>query len=324
MPTVLVLTNSYDDAHVNAVTEHIHLMGGKVFRVDTDRLLSGEQNIAWDCQSSSCRIVQDRGGSFDLFNVSAVWFRKPFGFGKHGFAERSIDDPVQREVVEREVHDVIDGLCLSLSSRRWINHPKDMSLARLKPFQLQLAHSVGLAVPDSIITNDPATARTFCGRFATVFKMLSSQSLEYSDKTYYVDTTLMTDGLIERLDFIRSQPILLQRCIDKIAELRVTYVDGEVFVAKQTVTVDTSQVDWRSLQNAPGSTYEPSSIPSRLITQIRSLMERLNLKFAAIDFAVDRDETLWFLEVNPNGQWLGYTDEIGLPAASAMARLLVS
>lgn len=321
MSTVLVLTNSYDDAHVNAVAKHIISSGDKIFRVDTDKLLKGEQCVAWDYQSSSCTIRSERE-SFDLFDASAVWFRKPFGFGsKHGFAE-SIKDPVQRRVVEREVHDIVDGVCLVLSSKRWVNHPKDMSLARLKPFQLQLARSIGLAVPDSIITNDPIEARAFCGQSATVFKMLSSQSLEYGDAAYYVGKTLMTDELIGKLDFIRSQPILPQRCINKVAELRVTYIGGKVFAARQTVFANTSAIDWRSLQNTRYSVYEPYSIPTRLIAQIRSLMKSLNLEFAAIDFAVDCDETLWFLEVNPNGQWLGYTDEIGLPAAFAMARLL--
>ena len=180
---------------------------------------------------------------------------------------------------------------------------------------------MGFCVPDSIITNDPEEAKLFC-QVPTVFKMLAKQSFEYGDKFYSVDTTLMTDELIANLSFIRSQPILLQRCVEKIAELRVTYVGGEVFVAKQTTSVEGAPVDWRPLQGTQDSMYEPWDASPGFVAQIQSLMKRLNLKFAAIDFAVDSDGVLWFLEVNPNGQWLGYTDEIGMPAAASMARLL--
>ena len=250
-----------------------------------------------------------------------------FGSENHlGLAEgiglvELIKEPVQREIVEREVRDIVSGLCTVLNSRRWVNHPNDMSQARLKPYQLKLARSMGFCVPDSIITNDPEEAKLFC-QAPTVFKMLAKQSFEYGDKFYSVDTTLMTDELIANLSFIRSQPILLQRCVEKIAELRVTYVGGEVFVAKQTTSVEGAPVDWRPLQGTQDSMYDPWDTSPGFVAQIQSLMKRLNLKFAAVDFAVDSDGVLWFLEVNPNGQWLGYTDEIGMPAAASMARLL--
>lgn len=320
MPTVLVLTNSYDDAHVNAVARCVHRAGNRILRVDTDRILRGDNYLVWDYQSDRV-LLRTETNSLDLLESDSIWFRKPFGFGgRHGLVEL-IKEPVQREIVEREVRDIVSGLCTVLNSRRWVNHPNDMSQARLKPYQLKLARSMGFCVPDSIITNDPEEAKLFC-QAPTVFKMLAKQSFEYGDKFYSVDTTLMTDELIANLSFIRSQPILLQRCVEKIAELRVTYVGGEVFVAKQTTSVEGAPVDWIPLQGTQDSIYEPWDTSPGFVAQIQSLMKRLNLKFAAIDFAVDSDGVLWFLEVNPNGQWLGYTDEIGMPAAASMARLL--
>lgn len=320
--SIVVLTNSYDDAHVGAVSQHLTELGQHLLRVNIDDLLKGRQSITWNYQSSRV-IASSADRDVDLSKVKSVWFRKPFGFGsKYGFAE-SINDIAQRRVVEQEVRDIVNGLGAALASSRWTNHPREINQARLKPYQLQLARSLGLLVPDSIITNDPTVARSFCKEFPAVFKMLTSQVLEYGEAAYGVDTTLMTDDLIDRLDFIRSQPILLQRHIDKTAELRVTCIGDEVFVARQTVEESVSStVDWRDLQDSTNSRYEPWSIPPKLVAQIQSLLKSLNLTFAAIDFAVDRNKTPWFLEVNPNGQWLGYTDEIGIPAAASMARLL--
>ena len=323
MSSIVVLTNSFDDAHVNAVADPLRELGHEVIRMNTDKILLGDQSIVWDYQSGGILLeTHDEENCVDLSSVDSVWYRKPFGFGRLGFAE-IVKDPIQRNVVESEVRHIIDGLCMALGSKLWVNHPIDIYRARLKPFQLQIARSIGLNVPDSIITNDPREAREFCAAQPTVFKMLASQSVEYRGTTYSVDTTLVTPGLMAKFDFIRSQPVLLQRYIDKHAELRVTYVNGEVLVARQTLSCDVSTVDWRSLQNCRISKYEAWHVSSTLVMQLQLLMRSLNLKFAAIDFVVDGSGMLWFLEVNPNGQWLGYTNEIGMPAAKFMAELLV-
>ena len=57
---------------------------------------------------------------------------------------------------------------------------------------------------------------------------------------------------------------------------------------------------------------------------MRRLLALLRLRFAALDFAVDRDERWWFLEVNPNGQWLWLELELGLPLVASMVDLLTA
>jgi len=142
LSTVLVLTNSYDDAHVNAVARCVHRAGNRILRVDTDRILRGDNYLVWDYQSDRV-LLRTETNSLDLLESDSIWFRKPFGFGgRHGLVEL-IKEPVQREIVEREVRDIVSGLCTVLNSRRWVNHPNDMSQARLKPYQLKLARSMG-------------------------------------------------------------------------------------------------------------------------------------------------------------------------------------
>lgn len=322
MSKVLVLTNSLDLPHVQVIEHHLNQRGHDLVRLDVDLVLRGEQSVTWDYQANSLRL-RTEDGSVELLDVDSVWFRKPFGFGANfGFAE-TIRDPVQRMMVEKEARDIVEGLCAVLQSKRWINHPHQINQARLKPYQLHLAWSLAMKMPDSIITSDPDEARAFCAKGPTVFKALATQALDYDEVVSTIDTTLITDELLPKLDFIRAQPILLQRCIDKSAELRVTCVGRELFVAKQTLSAPSDEVDWRSLQDSDISTYERSEVSPELEFQILQMMSLLDLKFAAMDFAVDHQGQPWFLEVNPNGQWLGYTDSIGMPAAAAMARLLV-
>ncbi|SMD27483.1 MvdC/MvdD family ATP grasp protein [Kibdelosporangium aridum] len=326
MKTVLVLTNSYDDCHVEAVRKHLIEMGHSLVRLDTDSIIRGDDQFLWDYRSRRKLLVKSNE-TIQLDKVNSVWFRKPFGFtSTFGFAE-SIRDPVQRAALQKEVQDVINSVCITLDDRTWLNRPQEMFRARLKPYQLEIAHKVGLLVPDTIITNDPRCALEFCSLGATVFKPIAEPHLEYGDGSYDVDTTLITEQHIDRIDLIRSQPTLLQRYIQKSHELRVTCVGDELFIAKQTLNEashsDSSVVDWRALQFNGGSSYTAGVLPSEVAAKIRSLLRELDLAFAAIDLAVDRDGNHYFLEVNPNGQWLGYTDEIGLPAAASVAKFLV-
>ncbi|MNZ28723.1 hypothetical protein D3C78_459550 [compost metagenome] len=47
-------------------------------------------------------------------------------------------------------------------------------------------------------------------------------------------------------------------------------------------------------------------------------MRRLNLRYGAIDFVCDPQGNLWFLEINPNGQWAWIENLTGYPIAEAI------
>ncbi len=53
-------------------------------------------------------------------------------------------------------------------------------------------------------------------------------------------------------------------------------------------------------------------------------MGTLRLRYGALDFAVDGADRWWFLEVNPNGQWLWIEQATGQPIAAAVAVALSS
>lgn len=324
MVTVLVLTNSYDDCHVEAVFDHIDRQGGRTIRLDVDLVLRGESHLSFD-YSTGRILYTSHGEDYDLHHVDSVWYRKPFGFSQtYGFLEH-IQDPVQRAIIDKEMHDTVDSICMLLSDKFWINHPSAISKARLKPYQYAVAKQLGLPVLPTLVTSDPIAARDFCRESLSVFKPITVSNIEYGEEYYMVETTLMTDALIDSLDLIRTQPVILQRFIEKKSELRVTCIGDELFVARQTPDDPSTQtIDWRSLQDS-GSRYDTSFVlPDDIVDGIHKLMSEFDLGFAAMDFVVDSQDSIYFLEANPNGQWLGYTDEIGLPAAASMAKCLVN
>ena len=51
-------------------------------------------------------------------------------------------------------------------------------------------------------------------------------------------------------------------------------------------------------------------------------LRHMGLNFGAFDFIVDNNGQWWFLECNPNGQWLWMEFAAGLPLSETMARSL--
>jgi glutathione synthase/RimK-type ligase-like ATP-grasp enzyme len=59
-------------------------------------------------------------------------------------------------------------------------------------------------------------------------------------------------------------------------------------------------LDWR-LEN--GSSWHATTLPSEQAERCAALVHRLGLRYGAIDLVRDAEGALWFLEINPNGEW---------------------
>ncbi len=107
-----------------------------------------------------------------------------------------------------------------------------------------------------------------------------------------------------------------------MTELRVTLIDESCFAVEVTAG-DPTQVDWRRSLGR-GATFKPFTLSPELGQMLSVLMERLGLRFGAIDIIIDKQGTPIFLEVNPQGAYLWLEEQLGLPITAAMADALCS
>ena len=79
--------------------------------------------------------------------------------------------------------------------------------------------------------------------------------------------------------------------------------------------------DWRryDVKNTPHTAICP---PESVAAAVKLLMSKLDLRFGAIDFIVDKSGVWWFLEVNTAGQWLWIEDLSGLKISDSIATSL--
>jgi len=119
-------------------------------------------------------------------------------------------------------------------------------------------------------------------------------------------------------DSIRACPIILQREIRKKYDVRVTVVGETVFAATIDSQSDSAtEVDWRKTSQ-PTLAHAIYHLPPEIAAICVSLTRKLGLRYGAIDLILDCDDQLWFLEINPNGQWGWIETRTGHPIAAAI------
>ncbi len=204
----------------------------------------------------------------------------------------------------------------------WVSDPGQIRLAENKALQLRAARAAGLNVPRTIWTNDVNTARGFiesCGGTAAV-KSLTTAWWEEPDGASFVYASLLSSSELPRAARLALAPVVFQQPVTPKRDIRVTVVEETVIAAIQILSDDDADrpIDWRLAEQHPWAAYD---LPERVSDACRELVSSLGLRFGAIDFALDADDRLWFLELNPNGEW-GWLQRVGLPIAEALADTL--
>jgi protein-L-isoaspartate O-methyltransferase len=111
-------------------------------------------------------VITTPHGTLDLDRVHAVWYRSPEAYQMP--PELS---PTEAQHARIEAKYGLGGVLASLPAL-WCNHPSRVADAAYKPVQLARAAEVGLAVPDTLITNEATAVRKFAMNGATVTKLV--------------------------------------------------------------------------------------------------------------------------------------------------------
>jgi glutathione synthase/RimK-type ligase-like ATP-grasp enzyme len=260
--------------------------------------------------------------------VRSVWYRKPM------MNLRSRIEPYVAAEHRRYAREAMSRHAALLRTEfrraRWVSDYLAIIRAENKALQLKLAHDVGLLVPETIITSSDKTAAAFIEAHpATIIKTICAPTTPGGPRQRLLATRVHgVEGLEDELPGLRWAPSIFQQAIDTVADLRLTVVGNEVFTASLEAdpsTLDRPGVrDWRD-RDKDGDDwprFRRAELPAKVRRACVELTRRLGLEFAAIDLVVDRGGTVWFLELNPNGQWGFIEVESGLPIGAALAELL--
>jgi glutathione synthase/RimK-type ligase-like ATP-grasp enzyme len=193
-----------------------------------------------------------------------------------------------------------------------VNPPTHGQLVQLKPLQLSIAASVGLATPRTLITSDPVRAAAFLDQVGDAIYKPSMGG----GPCCAVDAEARA-----RLGEIAAAPVTFQERI-RGTPLRLIMADARVLAA---VTSPSDAVDHRTSAAfvAGKQRYQRHAPSSELLARCQALLQGCGLRFSAIDFMLRGDGTPIFLEANASPVYLDVEEAIGLPITEQLADFLL-
>jgi hypothetical protein len=185
--------------------------------------------------------------------------------------------------------------------------------------QLVAARLLGVAIPRTVVTTEPAQAAELIHSPQVIIKALHRHYVEATAGLL----TMVFPEVVDTASVSRipsGPPIVVQEHIDHQLEVRAYYVQSHVTAA------------FAITKSGPGQPWlDPSGVSAELIETepevtraVTALAETLGLTYGAFDFLISAGVPV-FLEVNAAGDWLWLERKVGsAPVTTAVVRMLQS
>ncbi|GCD97859.1 ATP-grasp ribosomal peptide maturase [Embleya hyalina] len=301
------------DRSADAVIEALGRREVPVARIDpgVDFPLGSTLSACFDPGRGMTGVLETTSRRVLLDAVRAVYHRQATDYGP-AFTHLSDQDALFAVAQARHG---LGGVLAALPCLH-VNHPHAATAASYKPVGLAAALRVGLSVPPTLITSDPEAARAFAKRHGPiVYKVLRTvRYRDPDDRPLTVWTTAVDPDDID--DAVAGTAHLFQARVDAVADLRVTFVGGRMFVAR----IDSGLLDWRS--DYDRHRYDVVDLPEPVAAAVTRYMRDQRLCYGALDLAVTSSGEHLFYECNPLGRYGWIEAATGMPISAAIADLL--
>lgn len=311
---MIIILSSIEDPHAVAVADHLKRMGAE-HRIVNLSEFPMQMDIGLSFATSSPSQLSIRlsdGTRVDFGAATAVWWRRPQPFG----LSPTLTDPVNQHFAQQECDFAFKGMYAASASKvLWMNNVTRDAEASHKPWQLHLAGEIGLDLPLTLITNNPEEVRRFREEAGgkIIYKAFLASAMAWRE------TRLLRDEDLSQIEAVRLAPVIFQRYIEAVRDLRVTVVGRKIFAA----AAETQSAEYAAdIRMNPGIKWQPYDLPEPVASKLLELMDRLDLQYGAVDFRVKPDGTHVFLEINPAGQFLFVENATSLPIGKAVAERL--
>ena len=237
--------------------------------------------------------------------ICSIYYRKPY------LPDLSSYEMMYREMIANDIVYLIKGI-VSMCDCRKLTCPFVLQKAENKLYQITVAQKAGFLMPSTLFTNSSKNARNFTKKTETVIKPISTGKICGTNGYEIYNTNIVRD---EEFD-VELTPIFLQKYLKKDFEARVYIIGDKEFSVK---IIAANQVDWRLDETK--NHYERMVLPGDIKEKCLTFMKEMGIEFAAFDFIIHQGEW-FFLENNPNGQWLWLEKDLNLGLSNELVNYL--
>lgn len=308
---VLVIAN--EEAVPLALIEHLRARGLRYFCLHYDRFM-GQGGV---------RIAIDRGGAdvwleaegkrLHLADVAGVYYQEPravpFRTGPGTPVPELLFFSRWRKLVA-------DLAALVPADALWLpgRPPHPSQHVQHKVSEYALAARCGLAVPETLCTNDYRAAVAFHRRHGgqVIFRECSTP---LGLRIGFFSPTAKARRLLSRT------PCVFQRYIPKAYEIRAVAVGSRIVAARiDSQASEAAKHDWRVMDHARVA-WHPVALPRRVQGALRRFLRGIELRVASFDLIRSTDGEHYFLEANRPGAFLWLTPLVGIDVPREIAGL---
>lgn len=207
----------------------------------------------------------------------------------------------ERECLQRESLWTMQLSILEFLKACWFNKPSNVLRASQKIYQIAVAQRVGLAIPDTLISNKPSAIRKFVNGRQVIAKNLATPWIVSRENTRAAYTRIIDPAWLENDMALSFAPVIYQEYCERKRDLRVVVIDDNVFSAS-CIPGPHQREDVRK-ENSTGESFKACDLNLDTLGKLKRLMRLLSLDYCAADFMEDRKGNLFFLEVNTCGAW---------------------
>lgn len=307
-----LIVSSTLDYSTDLVCYELGQRSKKFLRVNRD--LFSKYNLVYSLQDDTLSI--EMGGQEYIIcpkKLKAVYFRAPVflrGTGK----PYSLQEQLRRGQWSSFIRNLI-----ALECPLWVNHPVSTYRAENKMLQLKSALQLGLSIPRSYVGN--ALPDNINPKHMYIVKSLDTALFyDNGNEMFTYSTEMSGEELLSAS--IKQAPIIIQEFLQNKMDIRATVIGNKIFAAAITNNGDKIIGDWRK-EKKEELCYTPISLPTSVQSQIFALMKYLGLSFGGVDLAIV-DDTYYFIEVNPTGEWGWLRLSANLPIDKTIVDLLTS
>jgi glutathione synthase/RimK-type ligase-like ATP-grasp enzyme len=190
---------------------------------------------------------------------------------------------------------------------------------------LTVASFCGLKIPFSSIISSKKELKKQVEKLGKVITKPVYEVIEKQEKqqSYYSDSAvLLTTEMIDNLNenFV---PTLVQEYIEKLYELRITFINGEIFsTALFTQNDNQTVINQKHYNYAKKTRAVPYQLPKQIEAKIYQFFKVINTNFGCVDMIVTPKQEYVFIEINLNGQFGYYSDVANYYVEKSIANYL--
>ena len=285
---MILIFSQNDDYSTNEVIKWLISFKKPYIRVQEDEV--------FDVRILKKRILlkSDRN-EFYIDEIDSVWYRRG---GLKFLRLEYMNASINSHMLETQ-HWIADYIIKTLESKKHVNKISSSLVNKL--VVLEIAEKAGLQVPQYYLSDN--TDDVVLNK--TIIKSIAGNAILYKfekEKDAAIYTNVVS--IKEKEPFFIT---FFQEYIEKDFEIRTFYLNGKCWstaIISQNDKI--TKIDHRHYNYSKPNRNIPYNLPNALEKKIKVLMEKLDLNCGSIDF-LKKGKDFYFLEINPIGQFTGYS-----------------